>query len=286
MPTLTYQDIHQHYEVHGSGEPFLLHHGLTSSCKDWYRHLPWLTEEYQIVLIDARGHGMTTAPAGDDRYSWEIMADDVNRLLEHLGIERAIIGGLSMGGGISLAFALRYPQKVRSLILCDTAGTGVGPAQAPVSREEMERLMAAREETVRQYGVMEALGYRAIAAGLAPKPVLEDPVQREEWLERLSRFSVNGAIYAMRVAAMRNVVPGIERTKELTMPTLVVIGEEDALLPAAEWLRDTLPNRRYAFLTRVGHATARYKPAAWRKAVEDFLNDLEQGRDIRGEVTL
>ena len=70
------------------------------------------------------------------------------------------------------------------------------------------------------------------------------------------------------------------------MPTLVVIGEEDALLPAAEWLRDTLPNRRYALLTKVGHGTSRYNPEAWRKAVADFLSDVEQGRDIRGEVTL
>ena len=82
MPTLTYDDIHQHYEVYGSGEPFFLHHGLTSSCEMWHPHLPWLTRKYQVILMDARGHGMTTAPAGDDHYSWEIMAADVNRLLE------------------------------------------------------------------------------------------------------------------------------------------------------------------------------------------------------------
>jgi len=82
-------------------------------------------------------------------------------------------------------------------------------------------------------------------------------------------------------------VQGIERVKELTMPTLVVVGDEDTgLLPAVRWLRDTLPNRRYALLTGVGHATSRYKPEAWRKAVLDFLSDVAQGKDIRGEVTL
>jgi len=284
LPTLTYDDIHQHYEVYGSGEPFFLHHGLTSSCEMWHPHLPWLSRKYQTILMDARGHGMTTAPAGDDMYSWEIMADDVNRLLEHLGIKRAIIGGLSMGGGVSLAFALRYPQKVKYLILCDSAGTGVRSPQMQIPVDEMDRQMEAREQMVQQYGVVEQ-GYRSIAAGLAPKPVLEDPVLQEEYIERMSHFSVNGSIYASRFV-MRTVVENVERTRELTMPTLVVIGEEDALVPAAEWLRDTLPNRRYAFLKGVGHATSRYRPEAWRKAVLDFLDDLEQGKDIRGEVVL
>jgi len=70
------------------------------------------------------------------------------------------------------------------------------------------------------------------------------------------------------------------------MPTLI-IGEEDITSgPGAEWLRDTLPNCRYAFLKGVGHAASRFKPEVWHKAVEDFLDDLEQGKDIRGEVVL
>ncbi len=289
MPTLSHDDINQHYEVHGSGEPFLLHHGLTSNCRDWYRHLPWLTETQRMVLIDARGHGMSSAPAGDEYYSWEIMADDANCLLEHLGIERAVIGGLSMGGGVALAFALRYPEKVQALILCDCAGTGVRStamaASAAGSPEVMARRLATRAEELREQGVMEIMGYRAIAAGTAPRPVLEDEVHRDQWLERLSHFSVNGAIHSSR-AVMMTKVEGLERVRELPMPTLVVIGDEDGLLPAAEWLRDELPNRRYALLTKVGHATARYKPEAWRAAVEGFLGDLAAGRDIRGEVTL
>lgn len=89
--------------------------------------------------------------------------------MEHLGIERAIVGGLSMGGGASLAFALKYPHKVRALILCDSAGTGVlGPAMQ-ISREELERQTEAREHIVRTYGVVEQ-AYRSIAAGLARNP--------------------------------------------------------------------------------------------------------------------
>ena len=66
----------------------------------------------------------------------------------------------------------------------------------------------------------------------------------------------------------------------------MVIGEEDALLGAAEWLRDELPNRRYVLLKDVGHATARYRPEGWRQAILPFLDDIEANRNIRGEVTL
>ncbi len=292
MSTLSFDDINLHYEVHGSGPPFFLHHGLSSSCQAWYEHLPWLTRNHQVIILDARGHGLTTAPAGDDCYSWEIMCNDLNRLMEHLNIEKAIVGGLSMGSGVSQTFVLKYPQKVRALILSDSAGTGLRSEQMTGSREEMddqreemERQRIAREEVILKYGVVES-GRRSIAAGLVPRQVLEDERMQQEYLERMSRFSVNGSIYASRFV-MQTTVPGVERTKGLTMPTLIIIGEEDVgCRPGAEWLRDIIPNRRFVLLTKVGHGTSRYKPEAWHKAVEDFLNDLESGKDIQGEVTL
>lgn len=280
MATLKIDDIHLHYEVHGSGESLFLHHGLSSSSQAWHQHLPWLTEKYQVIIHDARGHGLTTAPEGDENYSWEIFADDWNRLMEHLGIERAIVGGLSMGGGVSLTFALKYPQKVSSLILCDSAGTGV---RNPWMDERANQLPA-REDIARKYGVAE-LAYRSIAVGTAPKAVLEDPEHHElDYLQRMALFSVNGSIHSSRFV-FRTTVPRIEDTKNLTMPTLIIIGEEDNLISAAEWLRDAIPNRRYALLTKVGHATSRYKPEAYHKALDDFLTDIRSGKQTRGEFT-
>jgi len=118
--------------------------------------------------MDARGHGMTTAPSGDEHYSWEIMAADVNRLMEHLGIERAIIGGLSMGGGVSLAYALNYPEKVKALILCDSAGAGVHSPDMKAWQEQMDRQNEERERVVREFGVVET-AYRAIRRWRRPE---------------------------------------------------------------------------------------------------------------------
>ena len=125
-----------------------------------------------------------------------------------------------MGGGVSHTFALKYPQKVKALILCDSAGTGVQNPAMPVSQEEMDRQMAAREHIVRKYGVVEQ-AYRSIASGMAPKPVLEQPDKYElDYLQRMAMFSVNGSVHASRFV-MRTVVPGIERTRDLRMPTLI-----------------------------------------------------------------
>lgn len=284
MPTLHFDDINFYYEVHGDGQPFFLHHGLTSSCQAWYEHVPWLSKKCKLIIFDARGHGLTTAVSGNDRYSWEIMADDVNRLMAHLRVEKAIIGGLSMGGGVSLTFALKYPHKTSALILSDVAGTGEQPVGA-MGPEMMKKQLEEHDQFIRNYGTVE-IGRRNIAAKTVPRQVLENEQLQQEYLERMARFSANGAIYANRFV-MTETIPRKEQTKNLKMPTLIVIGEEDVgCMPGAKWARDTITNRRFAFLTNVGHGTSRYKRAAWQLAVDGFLDDLAQGKDIKGEVVL
>jgi pimeloyl-ACP methyl ester carboxylesterase len=285
MPTLHFEDINMYYEVHGSGPPFFLHHGLSSSCQTWYEHVPWLSKKCRLVIMDARGHGLTTAVSGQDRYSWELMADDVNRLMEHLNVDKAIIGGLSMGGGVSLTFATKYPEKVSALVLCDVAGTGERP-RVPASANPPPALdFEERDNFVRNYGTVE-LGRRTIASGLAPRQVYASEKWQHEYLERMARFSVNGAIYANRFV-MTTVVPRKDQVRNIIAPTLIVIGEEDAgCKPGADWARDVIPNRRYVLLKGVGHSTSRYRPDGWRAAVESFLDDLSAGKDIRGEVVI
>jgi pimeloyl-ACP methyl ester carboxylesterase len=284
MPTLNFDDINLYYEVHGSGQPFFLHHGLSSSCQMWYEHIPWLIKKYKLVIFDARGHGLTTAVSGDDRYSWEIMADDMNRLMVHLGVDKAIIGGLSMGGGVSLTFATKYPEKVQALIISDVAGTGE-QGNPMTSAKISPRQEEAREQLIRLYGTVE-MGRRSIAAGLVPHQVLESEKLQHEYLERMARFSVNGAIYASRFV-YSTIIPRKNKVKDINVPTLIIIGEEDfGCLPGARWARDIVENRRYVVLKNVGHSTSRYRPDAWQTAVKGFLEDLASGKDIRGEIQI
>ena len=279
MTTLKIGGIHLHYEVFGSGEPIFLNNGASSTCHSWDPQLSWLVRNYQVIIHDARGLGLTSAPRGEDQNSYETLAEDLNRLMEHLNIECAVIGGSSMGGGVSHAFALKYPQKVKALILSDNVGHGITKPGTPVSQEEMERLRKKREYVIHKYGVME-WAYRELE--MEQKSVIEPTDAQMVKLQRMAKLSVNGAIYSYRFIT-RTKVPGIERTKDLTMPTLIIIGDEDENLTGAQWLRDTIPNRRYALLTKAGHPTRYTKPDAWRKATEEFLSDLKAGRSIRKE---
>jgi len=284
MPTLNFDDINLYYEVYGLGQPFILHHGLSSSCQMWYEHISWLSKKCKLVIFDARGHGLTTAVSGDDRYSWEIMADDMNRLMLHLGVDKAIIGGLSMGGGVSLTFATKYQEKVQALIISDVAGTGEqgNPmASIKISPQQEE----AREQLIRLYGTVE-MGRRSIAAGLVPRQVLESEKLQHEYLERMARFSVNGAIYASKFV-YSTIIPRKEKVKDIAVPALIIIGEEDfGCLPGARWARDVFANRRYVVLKNVGHSTSRYRPEAWQAAMKSFLDDLASGKDISGEIQI
>jgi pimeloyl-ACP methyl ester carboxylesterase len=279
LTTLKIDGIHLHYEILGSGEPIFLNNGASSTCHSWDPQLKWLTNNYKIIIHDARGQGLTSAPRGEGQNSYEMLAEDLNQLMEHLNIERAIIGGSSMGGGVSHTFALKYPQKVKALILSDNVGHGITKPGVKVSHEEKERLRKKREYVIHKYGVIE-WAYREME--MAQQSVIEPTDEQLIRLQRMAKLSVNGAIYSYRFITGSK-VSGIEGTKDLTMPVLIIIGDEDENLAGAEWLRDTIPNRRYVLLTNAGHPTRYTKPDSWRQATEEFLDDLKSERNIRKE---
>src|SRR3990172_5677407 len=109
------------YEVHGEGTPLVLAHGFTATKEMWENQIGPFSQRYRVVVYDARGHGESEAPPADDpRYSLDSFVEDQHALMEHLEIERAHIGGLSMGGMIAMRFALAHPQMTNALLLTDT----------------------------------------------------------------------------------------------------------------------------------------------------------------------
>ena len=106
------------YEDTGRGRPILLTHGHLSSRTAWDGQHKALGDRHRVISWDIRGHGQTETPDDPAQYSLELTIADVRALLGHLGIERAVIGGLSLGGYISLAFALAHPEMVEALVIC------------------------------------------------------------------------------------------------------------------------------------------------------------------------
>jgi len=119
VPKVKVNDIEINYDVEGEGEPLVLIHGLSGSTRHWFFQIPEFSKHFRVIAYDVRGHGQTDKPKQE--YSIKLFADDLRGLMDKLGVDKAHIIGLSMGGYIAQQFALDYPDKVKSLVLADTA---------------------------------------------------------------------------------------------------------------------------------------------------------------------
>ena len=129
MPFLDRSGVKIYYEDHGHGPAILLSHGYSATCRMWDAQIAAFAPRYRIIVWDIRGHGETEDPEDPAAYSEALTVGDMAALLRHCGIERAIIGGLSVGGYLSLAFHLAHPEMVGALMLFDT-GPGFRNAEA------------------------------------------------------------------------------------------------------------------------------------------------------------
>lgn len=282
MPFATVNGVRLHYEVHGEGPPMVLSHGYTASLRMWDGQMGPLSRRYRVVVYDTRGHGESDAPADMDAYSIATFADDQAALMDHLGIERAIIGGLSMGGMVAQEFALRYPDRVEALLLCDTgAGMQVGAFANPEMRERMAAFREQMAALARERGMAAVAEWmRKNPQGPRPEGPIPEGVRRH--LEGVARMSVDGWLGG---AHALQTWPGVaERLPEITAPTLVVIAELDNLRPAGEIIHRRILGSRQALITGSPHGSCLWKTDAFNRALLDFLDDLDAGRELAGEV--
>src|SRR3979490_3064019 len=120
MPKINRNAVNIHYEVHGDGPPLLLTHGYSSTSAMGQGQIEALSKHHQLVLWDMRGHGQSDYPDDAAAYSEALTVGDMAALLDKIGAARAIVGGLSLGGYMSLAFYRAHPERIRALLIIDT----------------------------------------------------------------------------------------------------------------------------------------------------------------------
>jgi pimeloyl-ACP methyl ester carboxylesterase len=268
------------YEAYGEGAPLVLAHGYIASKEMWGEQIGPFSEKYRVVVYDMRGHGQSGAPPEDDPgYTMETLVEDQRALMDHLGIEQAYVGGLSMGGSIAMRFALKYPQRVRALLLFDTS------AGHTAAGEEMRRRWQANHDVIatfiRSTGVAQTL--RNLYAQRVQVPgagAVEPPAEVRAFMERMQNLSPDGFLGAGRALWEQESV--LERLPEITAPALVLVGEMDFLLGASRSMHEKLPGARFCLIKGAGHGTAMWQPAKFTSAVLDFLADVEAGRAVAG----
>jgi 3-oxoadipate enol-lactonase len=252
-----------HYDAQGEGPALLLLHGFPLDRGLWDPQFAALAQACTVVRFDLRGFG--ASPAGEGVLTMERIADDAALLLDHLGLSRAVVVGLSMGGYAAFAFARRHAERLRGLVLTNT--------RALPDDEEGRRRRAELAEEVRRRGVAAAseaflpklLGETTRRA----RPDLVDAVRA-----MTLRQSQQGVIDALGGLAAR--ADSRPTLREIVAPTLVVTGAEDVISPPAEAreMHAAIAGSRLAIVPDAGHLSSLESPDAWNAALRAFLLDL------------
>jgi pimeloyl-ACP methyl ester carboxylesterase len=255
MAHLDRDGVRLYYEVHGPAEgdhpPLLLTHGYSATAEMWSPNVAALATLRQVITWDIRGHGRSDAPDDPALYSEALSVQDMAALLDSVGAAKAIIGGLSLGGYLSLAFYLRHPERTAALVLCDT-----GPGYRRDEPRAEWNAMATRWADEFDRSGLDALGRSA-------------EVRASHHHSAVGLALAARGILTQHDSRVFDVLPSID------VPTLVVVGADDkAFLAAADVMAAKIPGAVKVVLDGAGHAANIDQPEAFDRAVLDFLAGL------------
>jgi len=259
MPTAMINEAELYYEVHGDGFPLVFTHGFAGTTWMWHPQTPVLLQRYKFIFWDARGHGQSASPHSRDQYSADIVVDDLYQLLRLLNVEKAVVGGLSMGGYLSLRFYMCHPEMVAALILMDTGPGYRNPAHMAEWNEEQER----------RARLLETQGIEAFVDDVATA-TLDTYTPRDLML----RQNPVGLAHMARKVAAQHDSRVISSLGDVKVPTLILVGDRDTpFLKASEYMAKAIPGAEYVVISNGGHASNIDNADAFNEAVLDFLNE-------------
>ena len=285
MPVCQVGDININYKVYGQGFPFVLIHPFSASLEFWGPQIEKLSLKYQIIAYDVRGHGLSSAPAGEENYSLDILVEDLHHLMEHLGVTRAYVGGLSLGGAIALGYASRHPGTVKALLIFDIHG-GFQPASNAAAQAAMAEGRAKGENYARERGMAD-FARRQLATRIAFPPVPDDEILQQQYIERMAKFPLNGYIGVGRASPWEAAWQR-QAADKIDVPTLITVGSNDMdmVITGTRLLHEHIKGSRYVIIKGAVHETARWRPDLFTQAVAEFLEAVEAGKSVTGEMTL
>ncbi len=282
MPICKVGNININYEVYGSGFPLVLSHAFAANLKMWRPQIKKLSSKYRVILYDIRGFGLSSAPAGKQNYSLEILVKDLHSLITHLDIDKAYIGGLSLGGAISLGYAYRYPEVVAALLILDIHG-GFQPRNTE-SESSFAELWKEEERIALQRGIADLARYQ-IATGTAFPPIVADKSLQEQYIKEMASCPINGFIGVGRALPWEAEWQR-KAADKIHVPTLITVGSDDKIKQGVRILHEHIRGSRYVEIRGSAHGTARWHPDAINKSIMEFLEAVEQGEAIEGEIIL
>lgn len=262
MPTFTTNGFSTYYEDVGSGEPIVFICGLSADLQIWRFQAMELVKTHRVITYDNRGAGRTDAP--DAPYSIAQMANDLDALLDHLGIERATIAGWSMGGVIAQTLAIAHPRRVGRLLLLGSFAAPDGYLSAAISNwVNVRRSNLSEEQAVRHAARL------VYSPALANRPKVYE-VYIQMMLSNPYRQTDHG--FFRQAAALLAYGPSDRLSELASLPTTVLVGEDDQLTPPylSRQLAEAIPGATLHVLPAAHSGFVEY-PDAWTAAIRHAL---------------
>jgi len=266
-------DVNVHYKVYGQGEPvFILMHGFGASLFSWHEVTTPLAEYGTVIAYDRPAFGLTERPfewEGENPYSQDSQIELVASLMDALNVEQAILVGNSAGGTLAMLTALKYPERVQSLILVDPAvytGGGAPTWIRPLlGTPQMRHLgpLIARQFQTRGTELVELAWYDPSKITTKTLEGYQKPLQVEAW---------DKALWELTIASSESKLA--ENLSEFKMPVLVITGDDDRVVPTEESIRlaGELPNAELVVIQESGHLPHEEQPDEFMEAVKSFLS--------------
>ena len=278
--------VQLYMEETGSGLPVLLIHEFAGDYRSWEPQVRALSRRYRCVSYNARGYPPSDVPTDPSAYSQGRAVEDAIAVLDGLGIERAHVIGISMGGFCALHFGLRHPDRSLSLVVA-ACGYGAQPERQAAFRQECDVIADAFEnEGTVKFAERYAIGPARVQFQN------KDPRGWAEFASQLAEHSAEGSALTMR--SVQRERPSLydltDELRALNVPTLIVTGDEDeGCLEPDLMLKRTIPSAGLAVLPRTGHTCNLEEPELFNRLVLDLLSSVEQGawglRDPRSLAT-
>ncbi len=276
MPHLTTDDgVRLYYEAAGSGYPIVFVHEFAGDYRSYETQMRYFARRYRCIAYNARGYPPSDVPDDFERYSQARARDDIRAVLDGLGIAKAHVVGISMGGFATLHFGFAYPERASALVV---AGCGYG-AQ-PDKRAQFA------EETARTAAGIAARGMAEIARtyGAGPTRVQlqnKDPRGYAEFMAQFAEHSTPGSANTMRGVQARR--PSLwdltEEMKRLDVPTLIATGDEDdPCLEPGLLMKRLIRSAALVVFPNTGHALNLEEPDLFNRTLADFFHQVESGR--------
>jgi len=273
MPTARVNGVDLYYEETGQGFPLVWSHEFGGDHRSWEQQVRYFGRRYRVVTYDHRGYPPSEVPKDANAYSQDALIEDLHQLLRTLGIGQAHIAGCSMGANVALNFALAHPALTKSLVV-------VGGGAGTVGRDTFVSRQGATADALEREG-MDALVRNFESNPTRRSFRLKDPRGWDEFVGYVREHSATACAHLVRgVMLRRPTVTQLEpRLRELHVPTLIVVGDEDE--PCVEpslMMRQIIPGAGLLVVPRTGHTVNLEEPGLFNLHVGEFLAAVEQNR--------